>query len=492
MPLLSQLRTLQGPVGASGAIGVSGAQGPSGAAGIRGSTGPTGATGVAGATGVGISGATGPSGAVGETGPTGATGPQGLIGPTGPSGLPGIQGDQGVSGLIGETGPTGPSGATGETGATGVTGPVGITGPTGPTGSTGPTGLTGMTGSSGPTGARGATGATGPVGLTGPTGITGVTGATGPAGPAGGPTGQTGPTGPSGPTGPTGEAGSSIVWAGNWSALTTYSLNYVVVYEYNAYICTVETSIGAVPTTSGDWALMVQSITGPQGPPNGPTGASGPTGPTGASGPTGPTGPGIIVNGAGTWDSGVAYPKDSIVYYSGANYIALVTTTTIGDAPDTHPLQWMPLTINSISGPQGPQGPVGGPPIFVNTTCQSTTNEYVIMSPVGSPTGSGTLQLDINTSLMGIIFVQGIDYSLNLFSSIVRFYAKNYQGTVTIALAEMGTATYPMGWNGIQLIEDPVNSGYISLYAFAAENVTANWTAYIQAIATAAPPAPPE
>lgn len=217
-------------------------------------------------------------------------------------------------GVTGPTGPTGPTGATGA--ASTVAGPTGPNGPTGPTGATGSDStVPGPTGPNGPTGPTGA--ASTVAGPTGPTGSSGAQGATGPTGAAStvaGPTGPQGNAGVSGPTGPTGAqgtAGSSIVWRGAWSNVTTYSVNDAVSYNNVSYIA-IASNTNQQPPNTMFWAVLAaQGTTGPTGPtgaqgnsitgPTGPTGAAstvaGPTGPTGSTGPTGPTGAASTVAG---------------------------------------------------------------------------------------------------------------------------------------------------------------------------------------------------
>ena len=240
-----------------------------------------------------VSGAQGQTGLTGATG-AGATGATGVAGATGATGLTGATGNfgytgsTGASGIDGATGATGIAGADGATGLQGTTGATGLVGPTGATGLTGSTGASGI-GSTGATGLEGPTGATGLTGATGSFGYTGTTGATGPDGATGltGPTGATGLEGTTGSTGATGLTGPTGA-----TGLTGATGNFGYTGTTGATGPDGATgATGAASTVPGPTgATGVQGATGV-----GATGATGAAstvpGPTGATGITGATGP---------------------------------------------------------------------------------------------------------------------------------------------------------------------------------------------------------
>ena len=248
------------------------------------------------------------SGAQGQPGATGfgATGATGVDGPTGATGITGATGAYGYTGSTGATGISGPTGATGTPGTAGTDGATGLQGPTGATGLVGPTGSTGLTGPTGPTGSTGLTGPTGSTGVAGPTGATGITGATG----SFGYTGTTGATGPVGTTGATGPQGA----------------------------------------TGLDGPTGASGVAGPTGS-TGPQGATGAYGYTGSTGPTGPTGP----TGATGADSIVPGPTGATGQQG-----ATGTAGSNGSTGATGAASTVPGPTGS-TGPQGATGPAGGP-----------------------------------------------------------------------------------------------------------------------------------
>lgn len=119
------------------------------------------------------------------------------------------------------------------------------------------------------------TGPIGPTGPTGPQGIQGVTGPTGATGPQG-LVGDQGPQGNQGPTGPQGETGlTGLVWQGEWSGATEYSLYDGVVFNGSAYIATQTSTNQSPDTATAYWSLLAEK---------GDIGLTGPTGATGATG----------------------------------------------------------------------------------------------------------------------------------------------------------------------------------------------------------------
>lgn len=86
--------------------------------------------------------------------------------------------------------------------------------------------------------------------------------------------GQTGPAGPAGQDGADGANGSNgadgldVNWRGNYSGVTTYSLNDAVLYNGSAYIyINVSPSSGSLPTNTSFWNLMAsKGDTGDTGP----------------------------------------------------------------------------------------------------------------------------------------------------------------------------------------------------------------------------------
>jgi len=188
-------------------------------------------------------------------------------------------------------------------GGSGTPGPMG---PPGPQGTQGPQGIQGAIGPQGPQGLQGTAGEQGPPGATGPTGA----------------------QGPQGLQGAQGEASIANINArGAWDAVTTYSINDLVVAppDGHAFISTIDNNTNQPPSTSpAAWAKFVAAgapgeqgvqgsqgavgATGPQGMPGeagpqgaqgaqgaagaiGPQGAPGIQGPAGAQGIPGPTGP---------------------------------------------------------------------------------------------------------------------------------------------------------------------------------------------------------
>ena len=264
-------------------------------------------------------GATGLTGNVGITGATGLTGNVGVDGPTGATGAFGYTGTTGATGIAGPTGSTGATGAAGTNGENGATGLTGTTGATGLTGPTGATGITGATGSFGYTGTTGATGIDGPTGSTGLSGTTGATGNTGSTGPTG-PTGATGIAGPTGPTGPTGATGLGATGLTGPTGATG-------AFGYTG-------TTGATGPAGSNGATGIGST--------GATGIAGPTGATGIAGPTGSTG----ITGATGVASTVAGP-------TGSTGITGATGPAGGPTGATGPASTAP-------GATGATGPAGG------------------------------------------------------------------------------------------------------------------------------------
>lgn len=103
----------------------------------------------------------------------------------------------------------------------------------------------------------------------------------GPPGLAGEGTVVAGPPGPPGENGTSGEDGLSIVWRGEWTETTEYSLNDAVSYEGGAYIA-LGPSLNANPAVSAaEWDTMVLQ---------GEAGEAGEKGESGGGGSVGTTG----------------------------------------------------------------------------------------------------------------------------------------------------------------------------------------------------------
>jgi hypothetical protein len=142
------------------------------------------------------------------------------------------------------------------------------------------------------------------IGRQGPTGYTGETGPQGNQGPQGdtgvtGPQGETGSTGSQGDTGATGPTGTIFTPEGAWNGQELYSRNDLAVSSNGSlyvYVSENPGSGGNDPSSNNNWALFVQSVTGPTGP-QGDTGVQGDTGATGPQGDTGMTGAASDVTG---------------------------------------------------------------------------------------------------------------------------------------------------------------------------------------------------
>ncbi|MDY6910789.1 MAG: hypothetical protein SVM79_00290 [Chloroflexota bacterium] len=127
------------------------------------------------------------------------------------------------------------------------------------------TGAQGAEGIQGPTGPQGIQGPEGPQGETGASAAQGPAGPTGPAGPEG-PQGPEGPTGIAGEQGPPGENGLSLIWQGEWSADTTYSINDIISYKGSAYIAIAASTDNKPTSDSTFWELLAaKGDTGDQG-----------------------------------------------------------------------------------------------------------------------------------------------------------------------------------------------------------------------------------
>jgi hypothetical protein len=208
---------------------------------------------------------------------------------------------------------------------------TGIPGPEGPQGPKGDTGLQGLKGDTGDTGLQGLKGDTGDTGLQGLKGDTGLQGL----------------------KGDTGDTGLSINWKGDWSNLSSYSVNDAVSYQGVSYIAIIE-SIDRLPTNTTYWDKMAdKGDTGDTGL-EGSKGDKGDTGDTGLQGPKGDTGDtGLSINWKGDWDSQVSYLVNDSVTYQGSSYIAIVDCL---DRLPTNTTYWGKMTAKGDKGDTGDTG----------------------------------------------------------------------------------------------------------------------------------------
>jgi hypothetical protein len=193
-----------------------------------------------------------------------------------------------------------------------------------------------------------------------------------------GPDGVPGNDGPAGPEGP---PGIPILWFGEWSPTTSYTLDNAVSRDGSSWICVAPVVGGSGPATDPlHWALLaaagVSDVPGPEGP-QGPTGDTGATGPQGPQGITGP--PGGAPAWQGEWSAATDYANNDAVSLTGSSYYA-AGDPALGVSPPTAP--WQQIAAKGDTGPQGPVGPQGV------TGAQGATGATGSTGPAG-PTGPG-------------------------------------------------------------------------------------------------------
>jgi hypothetical protein len=316
--------------------------------GDTGSTGPAGATGIQGSTGA--QGATGPRGFAGTAGSQGATGPQGSLGATGATGVGAVLNLQGtwsssVTYAINDVVTYNDTSWVSRAASNLNNAPASNSywqllsnrGPTGPVGSIGP---------SGPTGPVGATG------ISGPSGLPGNPGSAGP----------TGPTGITGPTGPTG-VGAQLIFTGQWSSSTSYTLNRVVIYQDVTWVSIVSSgNVNQPPPTLPTVSNAYWQLLAPQG-------------------STGATGAGAEFNYLAVYDPAATYNKNDVVSYDSKSWVS-IEDAHIGFIPSENPDKWSPIGVAGATGPSGPTGSTG--PSGVT----GPTGPSGVTGPTG-PTGTG-------------------------------------------------------------------------------------------------------
>src|SRR3990167_387518 len=230
----------------------SGPAGPQGEQGIQGSAGAQGATGAQ-----GVQGLIGLQGVQGETGSQGLQGLQGIQGEAGAQGIQGLTGDQGLQGIQGETGAAGTPGSVWREGtgvpsdALGINGDFYLDDATGDVYQKAAGTYSTVANIKGLQGNQGIQGAEGPQGIQGIQGDQGIQGVQGDPGPIG------------------------IVWRGNWSGATAYSILDGVASAGSSYIC-IQAHTNQIPPNITYWNVLankgdqgiqgVQGDTGPAGP----------------------------------------------------------------------------------------------------------------------------------------------------------------------------------------------------------------------------------
>jgi hypothetical protein len=209
--------------------------------------------------------------------------------------------------------------------------------------------------------------------------------------------GPSGDQGFSGEAGPEGPQGTSIVWMGEWSPTTSYSVDNTVGMDGSSWLCIAPIVGGSGPPTDPlHWALMaaagVSDVPGPVGP-QGDTGPVGPTGPQGDTGVQGP--PGGAPSWQGEWVSTTDYANNDAVSLNGSSFYA-AGNPPLGVAPPAAP--WQQIAAKGDTGPTGPQGPIG------NTGAQGPIGNTGAQGPIGNTGPQGPIG---NTGPIGPQGVQG-------------------------------------------------------------------------------------
>lgn len=173
-------------------------------------------------------------------------------------------------------------------------------------------------------------GTQGPAGPQGPKGDSGATGAGGATGPQGlpGPQGSAGPTGPAGPQGPKGDkgdpgTGTGLQYRGAWTSAIAYATNDVVTYGGAAWVSTVNSNVGNVPSTGVGWGLLLPAATGS----------------TGTGGLT----------FAGAYASPANYGANAVVTFANAAWVSLHDSNH-GNTPGNSATDWAVLVPAAASG----------------------------------------------------------------------------------------------------------------------------------------------